>query len=672
MTRALRISLDVALLLAALAVLAVVGSGGTTLTLPGLRLGLNHLENPLLLLMLLLALRALITDPESGWEGSFRRRLARLGLRPSQRAAGVATVLRASLLFAGLGLAAGLTDALQTWIRHPDVAPDGLDRLALACVSVLLHLVPAWLAGLLLGALILLASRLAGVVLTGYGLGRAAALTALLGGALLLGWIEPEWSSHEPGPGLAPLTLTALLGVGAVLVVFLGLTALLLSFRRRPALTLAGGSLAAVLVLVPALLPGGGGGSGGAEGGRPSLLLVTVGSLRADALAVYGGTDLAAPQLDSLARGGALVEEALTPFPATLPALISLHLGQAPEFHGHRSVRGPYRGGSPTLAEILAGAGYRCAAFVGSGLLKARRSGLDAGFGHYDDRLASLEGLPLLAPARLAVRLGLVESERWSRPVRGRPAEDVVGAALRWIERAGPSPWMVWVHLDEPRAVSREETPGTVEAAREAYARAVAEADRQLGRLLEGVKAAAGEREVLVALTADRGEALGEDGLIFGASRSLADAVLRIPMILAGPGIAEGRRVAGQASLAELSPTLAALLGVAAPARAEGEALWEPTRLHELVAAGSPPPPAGRAGPPVCLESAGGRGSRLRGLRWAGLKLVLEPSGAETLLWVEKEGETRLERDAPGWEERLERMEAELTTCRLVAEDEEG
>lgn len=672
MTRALRTSLDAALLLAALAVLAVIGSGGTTLTLPGLRLGLNHLENPLLLLTLLLALRVLITDPESGWEGRARRGLARLGLPPSSRAARPATVLRASLLFAGLGLAAGLTDALQTWIRHPDVAPGGADRMALIGVSVLLHLVPAWLAGLVIGAFLLLVSRMAGVVLTGYGLCRAAALAALLGGTLLLGRIEPEWNDHARGEGLAPLTLTSLLAIAALLAVFVGLPALMLALRRRPLLTSAGLLVALLLLLVPLGLPEPAPEGAGAGAGHPSLLLVTVGSLRADALGAYGGSPADAPHLDRLAEEGTLVEEALTPFPATLPALASLHLGQAPEFHGQRSVRGPYAGGGVPLARVLRGAGYHCAAFVGSALLKKRRSGLAAGFDHYDDRLSSLEGVPLLSPTRAAVRLGLVDSERWSRPARSRPAGEVIQAALRWIEGAGSGPWMVWVHLDEPRAVSRDGAHRPVEEVRETYARAVAEVDRQIGHLLGALEEAGREAEVLVAVTADRGEALGEDGLVFGASRSLADAVLRVPLILSGPGVARGRRIAGQASLAELAPALANLLGVGAPLGGEGAALWEPTRLHELAAVGSPAPPEGRVGPPVCLETAGGPGSRLLGLRWAGLKLVLDPSGSRTLLWVREGGETRIERDAPGWEERLERMEAELTTCRLVAEGGPG
>jgi arylsulfatase A-like enzyme len=395
---------------------------------------------------------------------------------------------------------------------------------------------------------------------------------------------------------------------------------------------------------------------------------VTVGSLRADALAVHGGRPEAPLRLDGLAARGTVVEEALTPFPLTLPALASLHLGQGPEFHGLRSAREPYGGPGPTLAEVLSAAGYRCAAFLGSDLLKARRSGLERGFEHYDDRLAWLEGLPLLAPPRAAVSLGLLERRRWGGPARTRPGAELVEAALRWIEEAGPVPWMVWVHLDEPRAATLGTLRESPEAARAAYGQAVAEADRQVGRLLDGLELREEGGPVLVALTSDHGELLGEDGLVFGAARSLADAAIRVPLILAGPGIAEGRRIPGQASLAELAPALSALLGVAPPRSGEDEEAWEPTRLHELAAAGAPPPPEDRAGPPVCLETAGGPASRLRGLRWAGLKLVAETAGAPSLVWVGGEGETRLESLPPSWAERLERMEAELTTCRLVAE----
>lgn len=707
MIRALRFLLDSALILAVLAVLAVVGSGGTTLTLFGAHLGLNHLENPLLALVLLGVLRMFLTSPETGLEGALRRWAAMRGLPPSSEAAGVATVGRVSLYFAGLGLVAGLVDAFQTLIRHPDVAPGLFSQLCLIGVSAGIDLALAWVAGLVIIGMLLGACRLFGFIPSAYGFGRVAALAALVGAALLLGLVEPEWEEHASGPGLAPLTLVPLLTVPVAVVVFLLIPALWLRVRRGRWGTVLGGLVAlAGLAALAVFLPAGPGPSppGGLPRGQPPLLLVTIASLRADMLEVYGGVSTRTPHLDRLAGEGTLVEEALSPIPLDGPALTTLMTGQGPEFHGIRTERQPFDGPVPTLAQVLRMTGYRTAAFVGNHSLKAEQCGLNRGFDLYDDHLATLEGLPLLLPSRVAQALGLERRWWWSRRVEARPGSQTVTRALDWIDRAGTRAWMAWVHLDEPCAPfaaldrgtldgiirshggSKGESrrlasiPGirpallvpeldTVDDYLAAYRIAVAEADRQVGRLMEGLSRRGLRETTLVVLTADHGETLGEEDRFFQASASLSDASLKIPLLLAGPGVARGRRVPGQISLAEVAPAVAGLLRINAPGDEDQRSIWESTQLHELVSSDRPAPPRGRLGRPVCLEARASRGLRIRGVRWAGLKLVRGMDGSERLLGVEPQGEADLVVAFPTLAVRLERMRAELTTCTLIAAD---
>ena len=120
----------------------------------------------------------------------------------------------------------------------------------------------------------------------------------------------------------------------------------------------------------------------------PSVLLITVDTLRADRLGAYGDAKARTPALDALARQGVLFERAYTPVPITLPAHVSLMTGLLPPAHGVRG-NGAFALGPtvPTLAEALKAAGRRTAAFVG-GFPLSRRFGLSRGFDEYDDAMS--------------------------------------------------------------------------------------------------------------------------------------------------------------------------------------------------------------------------------------------------------------------------------------------
>lgn len=112
----------------------------------------------------------------------------------------------------------------------------------------------------------------------------------------------------------------------------------------------------------------------------PSILLVVLDTLRADAVGVYGGPAGATPVLDALAREGLVYENAFAPSPWTLPSHTSLFTGLGPEDHGvgvHGRMVLPE--GAATLAGHLAEAGYATASFAENALL-APGCGLHQGF----------------------------------------------------------------------------------------------------------------------------------------------------------------------------------------------------------------------------------------------------------------------------------------------------
>jgi choline-sulfatase len=268
------------------------------------------------------------------------------------------------------------------------------------------------------------------------------------------------------------------------------------------------------------------------------LLLVTIDTLRADRVGAYGHAAARTPTLDGLARDGTRFDRAYSVAPITLTAHASLLTGRYPPAHQARHNGMAVDAALPTLAHTLKGAGFATGAFVAAFPLD-RRFGLAGGFDTYGDRW------PRAADGR---------------PVDERPGRAVVDEATAWIAGNRTRRMFLWVHLFEPHAPYGAAGDGRPVAAR--YDDEVAEADAQVRRLLEalGPERAA----TLVVAAADHGEAFGEHGEI-GHSLFVYDTTLRVPLLMAGPGVPAGRVFAGPVSLVDVMPTALARLAVPAP-----------------------------------------------------------------------------------------------------------
>jgi choline-sulfatase len=266
------------------------------------------------------------------------------------------------------------------------------------------------------------------------------------------------------------------------------------------------------------------------------VLLVTVDTLRADRLGSYGYKAARTPASDELARRGTRWSRAYATAPITLTSHASMMTGRYPPRHGARHNGMAVQAEVPTLAEAFMRAGFDTAAFVSAFPLD-RRFGLARGFGTYDDEM------PRDAGGRRAVeRAGAATVER----------------AIAWIgSRANTARVFVWVHLFEPHAPY---APGASPSgdASSRYDGEIGVADREIGRLLAAWRDLA---NTLVVLVADHGEAFGEHGEI-GHSIFVYDTTLRVPMILAGPGVPGGKVVDAPATVADVAPTVAALIGL--------------------------------------------------------------------------------------------------------------
>jgi Flp pilus assembly protein TadD len=191
-----------------------------------------------------------------------------------------------------------------------------------------------------------------------------------------------------------------------------------------------------------------------------------------------------------------------------------------------------------------------------------------------------------------------------------RPGQQVVDDALNWIAGHRTERMFLWVHLFEPHAPYGDAADGRPADAR--YDDEVAEADRQVGRLVAALGADRARTAIVV--TSDHGEAFGEHGEI-GHSVFVYDTTLRVPLVIAAPSLAP-RVVTDDVTLVDVAPTLLGLVGVAGT-RGDG------TDLGGVMRGGALAPRALYAESFAPLLDFGW--SPLRALRAGGLKYISAP-----------------------------------------------
>ncbi len=309
-----------------------------------------------------------------------------------------------------------------------------------------------------------------------------------------------------------------------------------------------------------------------------NVLLLTVDTLRADALECYGGPAGSGRALCSLAEEGLRFHWAFSAAPYTAPSVASILTSQYPFEHGVRQSAGTLlRAEADTLAEAFRSAGYATAAFVSNPVLSLPN--MDQGFDTYD--------------------LEMSRRER-NRDLGEREAEATTDAALAWLAQAGERPWFLWVHYQDPHGPYETphpsavaDAPGELElnvldnesgyggipayqalpglftrrAYRERYDEEVRYLDEHVARLLEALPADTG-----IVLTADHGEAFGEDGYFFAHGHGIGLDQVRVPMIVRAPGATAAVRQTPVSGI-DVAPTALALAGIEAPEGFRGRSL---------------------------------------------------------------------------------------------------
>lgn len=324
----------------------------------------------------------------------------------------------------------------------------------------------------------------------------------------------------------------------------------------------------------------------------PNLVLVVMDTLRADRLSCYGYEVPTSPNLDAVAERGVRFEQAFATSSWTWPATASIFTGLTPEAHGVTSNSScTLSQQSRTLAEALQSRGFTTAAFVANPLIGPERY-FDQGF------------------------------ESFSHSTLGgcRTSDEIIPPALEWLDANHARRFFLYLHMTDPHtphlphpeevarlggaprpdswperglnAVPHDPSlpMGGVDEPTLAYASAlydasVATGDRWFGEVLARLEEHGLTDRTVIAFTADHGEELWERGFV-GHGHGLHGELVRVPLVLAGPGIEGGEVVSRIVSNRHLAPTLALL----------GAAELDPMGTGELLVGDGAAPEAGEAG----------------------------------------------------------------------------
>jgi arylsulfatase A-like enzyme len=328
-----------------------------------------------------------------------------------------------------------------------------------------------------------------------------------------------------------------------------------------------------------------------------NVLLITIDTLRADHMGLYGYARPTTPRIDAWFREGRLFERAYSTEANTSPSIASVLTGLLPQEHGVRLLHQLLPERNRLLPDLLP-ARFQTAAVVSNSVLADEAMGMGRRFDHYDDFVD--------------------ESEPYRR-VFERSAEKTTEAAIRWLqeERVPGQPVFLWVHYIDPhgpyhppptwprsfthatplpidvtRLYAYQREPGVTDglAYVDAYDEEIAYLDASLGRLLDVWASTMEPSGSLAILTADHGESMMEHERWFTHGYHVYEEIVRVPLLMRGAGVPSGRSRM-LASGIDVAPTILRFAGVPVPANLRGEDLRAapdtPSRPRTVFAGGT-------------------------------------------------------------------------------------
>lgn len=287
----------------------------------------------------------------------------------------------------------------------------------------------------------------------------------------------------------------------------------------------------------------------------PSVVLISVDTLRADHLSSYGSRGQPTTHIDEIAKGGTLFSAIDSQVPLTLPSHTCLLASTYPFANGVEDNGEKVPPHTVTLARVLKSHGYQTAAFVG-GFVLDRRFGLNQGFDFYD------------SPFDLHK-----EGGRDMGDIK-RLGSKVVDSAIQWIEKKDGQPFFVFLHLYDLH--SPYNVPRRYRARfGNSYEGELHYVDVQIGRLWSFLSSKGLLKNTLIVFTADHGEGLGQHGESTHGY-FIYQSTLWVPLIFHWPTESKHSFPSHEnapAGLVDVAPTILQFLGITPPPQFQGKSL---------------------------------------------------------------------------------------------------
>jgi arylsulfatase A-like enzyme len=304
---------------------------------------------------------------------------------------------------------------------------------------------------------------------------------------------------------------------------------------------------------------------------HPSILLVTIDTLRADHTSAYGYARPTTPRLAEIAKSGVRLDAAYAPMAATAPSHASMFTSLHPRTHGlmkNGLVLPPQH---RRLAEILRENGYVTAAFVSSFAVN-RRFGFEQGFASYDDDFTGAN-----SSLKMPDWAGVPAPQYFDRR-----APETSARVIAWLKRNGyldhadtaPPPFFLWVHFFDPhdpydpppeeKALFAPEPPGDwLQGEIAEYDAEVHYADRGMGEIFDALAAAGRFDRVLTIVVGDHGEGLMQHGHM-NHGLTIYEEQMRVPFVFHWPnGLGKPLAIDAPVQIVDLAPTVLDLAGIA-------------------------------------------------------------------------------------------------------------
>lgn len=362
-----------------------------------------------------------------------------------------------------------------------------------------------------------------------------------------------------------------------------------------------------------------------------NVVLICTDQWRGDCLSHLGHPQVRTPNLDALASRGVTHTRAYSPAPTCVPARMSLFTGLEPATHGRVGYQdGVDFDFDTTLAGCFTKAGFQTQAIGKMHVSPARyRAGfenviLHDGYLHHgrkgrpdvrfnDDYAVWLRRQPnvdaFADEFEDAVHCNEVAARPWTRPEYQHPTNWITTEAIEWLYRRDPTkPFFLylsyhrphapynpprwafdiynsqeislpprgnwetqlltqWRHDWDPQSLVADFSDQVVHEALAGYWGNITHIDAQLERFFEALTDFSLAEDTIICFTSDHGDMMGDHGM--WRKGFPYEGSSRIPLIIAGPSIGNGKRDT-LFSLTDIMPTLLDLVGVEIPASLDG------------------------------------------------------------------------------------------------------